>query len=166
MHARQLIMILRERVLYLNSHRKALTCTQFEIRQLFKVEASSFFVKLKHVHHVQYLINTEDMAQRLDRFFTLSHLSRTLTHIIGKKSGQKRNRKGVFSNDFVIRKAGLTVFQESISSIEQLEQFLVYFWILHVWQLFLGIYLHEVSTRGSPSSIPSLIQSSIPSLKF
>jgi hypothetical protein len=52
MHARQLIMILRERVLYLNSHRKALTCTQFEIRQLFKVEASSFFVKLKHVHHV------------------------------------------------------------------------------------------------------------------
>ena len=36
-------------------------------------------------------INKEDTAYRLDRFFTLSHLSRTLTHIIGKKSGHKQN---------------------------------------------------------------------------
>jgi len=35
----------RKGVLYLNSLSKA-TCTQFEIRHLFKVEGSSFFVKL------------------------------------------------------------------------------------------------------------------------
>jgi hypothetical protein len=37
----------REGVLYLNPLSKAITCTQFEIRHLFKIEASSFFVKLK-----------------------------------------------------------------------------------------------------------------------
>ena len=41
----------REGVLYLNPHSKAITCAQFEIRHLFKIEASSFFVKLKLVHH-------------------------------------------------------------------------------------------------------------------
>jgi hypothetical protein len=36
----------REGVLYLNSLSKAITCTQFEIRHFFKIEASSFFVSL------------------------------------------------------------------------------------------------------------------------
>jgi hypothetical protein len=63
----------REGVLYLNSLSKAITCTQFEIRHLFKIEASSFFVMLKLVHHegshmvsrfrsTYFRINTEDMA--------------------------------------------------------------------------------------------------------
>ena len=62
----------REGVLYLNPLSKAITCTQFETRHLFKIEASSFFVKLKLVHHVSHMvytfrstyfrINTEDMA--------------------------------------------------------------------------------------------------------
>jgi hypothetical protein len=30
---------------------KAITCTQIEIKHLFKIEASSFFVNLKLVHH-------------------------------------------------------------------------------------------------------------------
>jgi hypothetical protein len=38
-------------------------------------------------------INTEDMALRLDRFFTLSHMPRmSYIWIIGKKSGQKQNK--------------------------------------------------------------------------
>jgi hypothetical protein len=41
----------REVVLYLNPLSKAIACTQFEIRHLFKIEASLFFVKLKLVHH-------------------------------------------------------------------------------------------------------------------
>jgi len=41
----------REEVLYLHPLSKAITYTQFEIRHLFKIEASSFFVKLKLVHH-------------------------------------------------------------------------------------------------------------------
>ena len=36
----------REGVLYLNPLSKAITFTQFEIRHLFKIEVSSFFVKL------------------------------------------------------------------------------------------------------------------------
>ncbi len=35
----------REWVLYLNPLSKAITCAQFEIRLLFKIEASSIFVK-------------------------------------------------------------------------------------------------------------------------
>jgi len=73
----------REGVLYLNSLSKAITCMQFDIRHLFKIVASSFFVKLKAlvklklVHHdlplglhiqvstfrsTYFRINTEDMT--------------------------------------------------------------------------------------------------------
>ena len=43
----------REGVLYLNPLSEPITFTQFEIRHLFKIEASSFFVKLKLVHHAR-----------------------------------------------------------------------------------------------------------------
>jgi hypothetical protein len=61
----------REQVLYLNYLCKAKTCTQFEIRHLFKIEASSFlsssslFITVSHMVSLRstyFRIDMEDMA--------------------------------------------------------------------------------------------------------
>ncbi len=94
----------REGVLYLNPLNKAITCTQFEIRHLIKIEVSSFFAKLKLGHHdlphglhIQiYILQDQQRGHGVEVVQVLHivpHAKEVLHKAeVGKKSGNNRKQ--------------------------------------------------------------------------